>query len=51
MSQNSVADAAKKMEKMVNDAITEGWRPLGGVTISHGNQTTSMSMAQAVIKE
>lgn len=51
MSHNSVADAANKMEKMVNNAISEGWRPLGGVSVSHGEKTTSLSMAQAMIKE
>lgn len=48
---NSVSDATKKIEKMVNEAIVEGWTPLGGIAISHGNHTTEMSMAQAMIKE
>lgn len=48
---NSVQDVAKKLEKLIHDAIKDGWKPIGGVTISHGESTRQMSMAQAMIKE
>jgi hypothetical protein len=41
---------SQKMAKLVNIAIEEGWRPIGGIamTVSQGNH---MTLAQAMVKE
>ena len=37
--------ALERLTKEVNDAIAQGWEPLGGVSIAYGNQ-----LVQAMIK-
>lgn len=47
----SVLDASRKIEGLVNDAIKDGWKPQGGVAISHADKIGMISIAQAMIKE
>lgn len=49
--QRSVIDASRKIEELVNDAIKDGWKPLGGVAISHAEKDKWISIAQAMVKE
>jgi hypothetical protein len=42
--------ALERLTKEVNDAIAQGWEPLGGVAITDGNHSIFTKLVQAMIK-
>jgi len=46
----STGQGTKDLVKLVNQAIAEGWKPLGGVTIS-SSWKNSVVYIQAMVKE
>ena len=43
--------AKEELTRKVQKAIDEGWRPLGGVSLTYNNGHKTLILAQALIKD
>lgn len=47
----SIEETAKQFSSKVEEMLSAGWRPLGGVSMAHDEASGNATLAQAMLKD